>query len=1260
MSKRPLLRMRPVGIVGGALLVVAAAAATLGVSCGSAPTPPQVGSFLQPRKVDFVCLHVNDANGNPIVPEPEPAAMCPPLPPGWVGAPLPYHYYALVTQTVRGELAAVDLTGGWVVDESRATPGVNLIPVGANPTDVAATPDGAHVYVTSADPSVPAVYGIDSRTILGDNQALTPRLPPLTSFSQIASCRLSQLPDAVAVIPFPSGGAGDAGVGTDSDGGSAGSASYALAVLLRGQGPGVPAQIAVIVPPTQLGGLEPCTVLGMSGAFSASLAQASLAPGPAWPDGVPFHDAGDLSETEPPPGPISVCPSNSASEGPSPEPTVDAGVDSGTSGLGALDASDAGPPNAPFDAQADSNPPGVETDADEMDDGAASDAPAQPEPVDAVVAEAMAAGPSGSSDAGSAQLASGLNYGPLSGPQPTAMILRDGTPPMVYVADGEVPLIHIIDLSNPAQPREVSSLLATSQAQPTRRVSVGGLAISPTTRDYKRYLYAIDKLDGSLMVFDVTNPVPPPFTPPMQRPHPELNPFAPSDRITFAAPVAAVAFAYDEWPVPLQVDGAAPAQVGLLCNPSPNARLDSGAPGSGAAAGSFYCADQATVISPEGTFVQGFPSRLRGWFGFATLTNGNVAVVDLDDWDAPCRRPDPMTSTALTGALDWAEANPTGPTDLDPYHVPVAWPANLSPGALQNCVTQEPFYPVSVPNRPRSNFLLRNDPTSGIHIPYVLITPELIDITGASVAPSPSEPVLLPTVLPTGFVDPSTYTSPVDPHDNYLGTGVDAGGDGGAAIPSQEPGSVETVPGVRVSFDDPTAHVDQDWWVTYEGPLPATSPLVASLYSTTGYQDLTFSLGAALPPASDAGADGGAVVAGGGFCEMGVEDWALGQQRATQVYQDVGPVRGLPPASMAALKNLGQWTSDYVEITDDILPSNDCYWQEGLAGEGGLSGGCVTGLGTDAGDVSSCKWEEVPWDGLTSGKDAGQTRYSLCSETFGPPDTQPNNQPPATSTLPLYSQADNYPLRDFPILEAYDDHLVVGRFAWNPTDPSCPTTIPERTTNRSVFVGPNGDGRDPDMHNEGYFQLAKCCFHNQAGFRIRTGGEWSVVGQQGLGFLHHVQTDPTSGRCVLSCDSRDVLRNGRTFDIPYGDGTQCVPPTAQIDRASPLAFRNPMFSFVMWQGCDAQPPGDAGVSMQSCSTFGDHTTSQRGLSWRFSMQGGFTPLAFALGSSSSTPVLPQSMRALPNFQQLAIVDGASQGLILIDLHTLQFAHAPYF
>ncbi len=1265
--------MRPFGLVGGALLVAAGVVAAFGASCGGAPTPVPVRTFLQPQKVDFVCLNVNDAIGNPIPPTPAVQNQCPPVPPNVSGNLFAFHEYALVTQTLRGELAVVDLTMGVIVDEDRSLPGVNFIPVGADPTDVAVTPDGTHTYVTSADPSLPAIYGIDNHLILGDSEALAQRLAPLNSFNQIAGCRLPQLPDAVVVIPMPAGG--DAGAPSDGGVGSASGPAYALAVLLRSQESGAPAQVAVVAPPTQLGGLGACTILGMTGAFSSSLVGASSTPGPAWSDGVVFADAGDLGATEPSPGPSCLWPPQSIPAGsggitPSPGALLDAGI----AAMGLADASDANPPGAPglSDAQAPADASaslnaqpdtqGVASDAAESADGGPGDAtPSSPGSVDGGSMEAMALG--ASADAGAAQGISGLSFGPLSGPRPTSMVLRDGASPIAYVADATIPVIHVIDLTDPAHPREVSELLAISQAQPTRRVSVGGLALSPTTRDYKRYLYAIDSSDGSLMVFDVTDPIPVPFTPPLQRPHAELNPFVPRDRIAFAAPVAAVSFAYNEWPLPLQGDAAAQAPTGLLCNPNPNARPDGGAPGSGAAAGAFYCADQAVIINPQGTLVQGFPQRLRGWFGFAVLTNGNVEVIDLDDWDAPCRRPDPMTPITRTGALDFPEPDPTPDAgDLDPYHVPTAWPAGLDLSATVSAVTQEPFYPVSAPNRPRSNFLLRNDPTSGIHIPYVLSQPLLSNSNGAPLSADTAEPVMLPTVLPSGFVDPSTYTNPIDPHDNYSGTptaSADAAvsksdaGDAGVALASTEPGSADTVPGVRVSFDDPTAHIDQDWWVTYEGALPTTSPLVANIFSTSGYQDLTFSLGAATGSVQEAGS---VFAAGGGFCEVGVEDWSIGQARANQV-QTAMSAAGLPGelASFPQGAALPQWTSDYLEITDNILPSNDCYWQENLDGEGGLSGGCLTGPGVDASAYraasNSCDWEGFDLmanQSVTSGKDVAQNRYNLCQETFGPPDN-PTNGP--------YSKADNYLLRDFPIVEAFDDHLVVTRFQWDPGASSCP----ERTTNRTVFGGTNGDGRDPS--NTQYFKLAQCCFHNQAGFKVRTGGEWAVVGQSGLGLVHHVQTDPSSGRCVLSCDPLDALRNGRAFDIPYGNAkasNQCASPSVAIDRASSLAFRNPMFSFAMWQGCNPEISSDAGSGFGVCVGSGDHTTSQRDLSWRFSMRGGFTPLTFSLSGVTDTPVVPQSVRPLPIFQQLAIVDGAQQGLILVDLHTLQFAHDPYF
>ena len=86
-----------------------------------------------------------------------------------------------------------------------------------------------------------------------------------------------------------------------------------------------------------------------------------------------------------------------------------------------------------------------------------------------------------------------IALGPVAPPSPISMVMRDDTH-VLYVADSTIPVIHVIDVSNPIAPRELEPLLATSLAQPTRVVQLrsGGLALSPPTRDYKRYLYAVD------------------------------------------------------------------------------------------------------------------------------------------------------------------------------------------------------------------------------------------------------------------------------------------------------------------------------------------------------------------------------------------------------------------------------------------------------------------------------------------------------------------------------------------------------------------------------------------------------------------------------------------------------------------------------------------------------------------------------------------------------------------------------------------------
>ena len=162
--------------------------------------------------------------------------------------------------------------------------------------------------------------------------------------------------------------------------------------------------------------------------------------------------------------------------------------------------------------------------------------------------------------------------------------------------------------------------------------------------EYQRFLYAVDSSDGSVMVFDVTEPSASPRTP-MQRPHPELNPLSAPDRLSFASPVASLAFATHDWPIiPPGANGNTQndqvhAYAGLLCNPNPNAVIDGGAAAGGEAGvrdyGFYYTAQQTGVPYSGGT-EQAIPLRLRGVFAFATLTTGEVITIDVDDWDAPC------------------------------------------------------------------------------------------------------------------------------------------------------------------------------------------------------------------------------------------------------------------------------------------------------------------------------------------------------------------------------------------------------------------------------------------------------------------------------------------------------------------------------------------------------------------------------------------------------------------------------------------------
>ena len=378
--------MRKLPTMGLALAALAVAAACRRSSCSQTPTNVPIRTFEGAQRVAVVCLQVLN------VPDPTHGAIpvtqdnCAPVAAGVVPQTLPYHLIAAVTQTTRGELAIVDLTGGYVVDEDPSTPGINFIPVGTNPTDVAIPADGHFTYVSSASATKPAIYAIDSRRLLGDSLAAgTPQTPPL-QLTDLAACSLPQPPLALAIASLAPG--------SGIDGGGVQESAYGLVALLGAEG-SLPAKVVTIDPSSltnqpsdEHGSLPACIITG-GVPLSADL-PASWLPGPFWPDGVPYVDGGvDLAGQVPSLGPPGTCSPPLAS------PSVDAGTGASDGG-GVADAAAGDASTGPEDGGPDAAiVDGASEDA-ELEDGgvtipAIEDAGvAQPGAVDAGAMMAMA------------------------------------------------------------------------------------------------------------------------------------------------------------------------------------------------------------------------------------------------------------------------------------------------------------------------------------------------------------------------------------------------------------------------------------------------------------------------------------------------------------------------------------------------------------------------------------------------------------------------------------------------------------------------------------------------------------------------------------------------------------------------------------------------------------------------------------------------------------------------------------------------------
>jgi hypothetical protein len=187
------------------------------------------------------------------------------------------------------------------------------------------------------------------------------------------------------------------------------------------------------------------------------------------------------------------------------------------------------------------------------------------------------------------------------------------------------------------------------------------------------------------------------------------------------------------------------------------------------------------------------------------------------------------------------------------------------------------------------------------------------------------------------------------------------------------------------------------------------------------------------------------------------------------------------------------------------------------------------------------------------------------------------------------------------------------------------------------------------------------CFPTAQRYRLRAGRHW-VLSHDATGFRHDVVESGAERACVRSCNPLKKWDKGRVFEIS-SDNDNCRAPTPAGEEAAadPLQLRVGCAGTDV--ACVFDQTQDGGVQVggraSECifnglndrfALYRGRTPSVRDEAFLWQTTGGFSPLIMSL-ASISTQVSPQSIQFLPQAEQLAVVDGSSQGLSLFSLDT---------
>lgn len=299
--------------------------------------------------------------------------------------------------------------------------------------------------------------------------------------------------------------------------------------------------------------------------------------------------------------------------------------------------------------------------------------------------------------------------------QPAGIAFKDGH---LYVADMGVPLVHELDLNDPCAPQELPPLVPTSIEDPKRAVLTSDVAVSDLTRKQQRFVYAVDDKLGNLMAFDV-GPTSSQRTP-LVFPGLPYRPFDSPDRINTNINRASVKdLAFVTHDVPIVDQTSASSSTGVLCDPNPNADPASA---------------QAQYRTSSDYSLGASPSKLRGTFAMVALSDGHVSVIDVEDWDAECRRP---VEGSKAGETSWR-----GCACSNPDQCPAEFMVDDS-----RTVSDEASCNVFEPHSPRSARFITTNSSVGTGAPSLPTFPALTTPSGEAGTSNSSRTTSAPKLL---------------------------------------------------------------------------------------------------------------------------------------------------------------------------------------------------------------------------------------------------------------------------------------------------------------------------------------------------------------------------------------------------------------------------------------------------------------------------------------------------------------------------------